>query len=157
MSTLFRVEREPAAAHGLSDVAVVRLYGPLFFGAVAKLEALVDDLPPGTSALVLDAHQLVSIDASGLTAFENMHRVLARNDIRLVVVGAQRAAADGAAPLGPRFGDRRRQPGARSRRRLRRARRRAQIVHAPPRRAGERPGLRYPFGKGRRAWDISTN
>jgi SulP family sulfate permease len=87
MSTVFRVEREPAAAHALSDVAVVRLYGPLFFAAVAKLEALVDDLPPGTTALVLDAHQLVSIDGSGLTAFENMHRALVRNHVRLVVAG----------------------------------------------------------------------
>ncbi len=87
MSTLFRVEREPAATHGLSDVAVVRLYGPLFFAAVAKLEALVDELPPETTALVLDAHQLVSIDSSGLSAFENMHRSLVRKGIRLVVAG----------------------------------------------------------------------
>ena len=43
--------------------------------------------PPGTTALVLDAHQLVSIDASGLTAFENMHRALVRKGIRLVVAG----------------------------------------------------------------------
>ena len=87
MSTLFRVEREPASAHALSDVVVVRLYGPLFFAAVAKLEALADDLPPGTTALILDAHQLVSIDASGLASFENMHRALVRNNVRLVVAG----------------------------------------------------------------------
>jgi SulP family sulfate permease len=85
MSTLFRVEREPSAA--LSDVAVVSLYGPLFFAAVAKLETLADELPPGTTALVLDAHQLVSIDASGLAAFENMHRSLVRKDVRLIVAG----------------------------------------------------------------------
>jgi sulfate permease, SulP family len=87
MSMLFRVEHESAAAHALSDVAVVRLYGPLFFAAVAKLEALVEELPPGTTALVLDAHQLVSIDASGLAALENMHRTLLRNNVRLVVAG----------------------------------------------------------------------
>ena len=87
MSTLFRVEREPAAAHGLSDVTVARLYGPLFFAAVAKLEALPDELPPGTTALVLDAHQMVSIDTSGLAAFENLHRTLVRSGIRLVVSG----------------------------------------------------------------------
>ena len=87
MSTVFRVEREPAAAHGLSDVTVARLYGPLFFAAVAKLEALPDELPPGTTALVLDAHQMVSIDTSGLAAFENLHRTLVRSGIRLVVSG----------------------------------------------------------------------
>ena len=87
MGTLFRVEPDtlhPVTARG---VITYRLYGPLFFAAVAKLEALPDELPPGTTTLVLDAHQLVSIDASGLTAFENVHRVLTRAKIRLVLVG----------------------------------------------------------------------
>ncbi len=87
MGTLFRVEPDtlhPVTARG---VITYRLYGPLFFAAVAKLEALPDELPPGTTTLVLDAHQLVSIDASGLTAFENVHRALTRAKIRLVLVG----------------------------------------------------------------------
>ncbi len=46
-----------------------------------------DDVPAGPSSLVLDAHQLVSIDASGLTAIENVHRALACMKIRLIVVG----------------------------------------------------------------------
>jgi SulP family sulfate permease len=87
MGALFRVEPDelhPATARG---VVAYRLYGPLFFAAVAKLEALPDELPPGTTTLVLDARQLVSIDASGLTALENVHRALARANIRLVLVG----------------------------------------------------------------------
>lgn len=87
MGALFRVEPDtlhPVTARG---VIAYRLYGPLFFAAVAKLEALPDELPPGTTTLVLDAHQLVSIDASGLTAFENVHRALTRAKIRLVLVG----------------------------------------------------------------------
>jgi SulP family sulfate permease len=87
MGALFRVEPDelhPVAARG---VVAYRLYGPLFFAAVAKLEALPEQLPPGTTTLVLDAHQLVSIDASGLTAFENVQRALARAGVRLVVVG----------------------------------------------------------------------
>jgi MFS superfamily sulfate permease-like transporter len=55
-------------------VVAYRLYGPLFFAAVAKLEALPDRLPPGTTTLALDAQQLISIDASGLDAFESVHR-----------------------------------------------------------------------------------
>ena len=77
----------PAHAASAPGVVAYRLYGPLFFAAVAKLEALPDQLPPGTTTLALDAHQLVSIDASGLDAFENVHRALARAGIRLVVVG----------------------------------------------------------------------
>ena len=87
MGALFRVEAEPAPAGVPEGVAVYRLYGPLFFAAVAKLESLPDELPPGTSTLALDARQLVSIDASGLTAFESVHRALARARVRLVVAG----------------------------------------------------------------------
>jgi len=87
MGTLFRVEPDLVHAASAPGVVAYRLYGPLFFAAVAKLEALPDELPPATTTLVLDAHQLVSIDASGLDAFETLHRTLARADIRLVVVG----------------------------------------------------------------------
>ena len=87
MGALFRVEPDLAHAASAPGVVAYRLYGPLFFAAVAKLEALPDQLPPGTTTLALDAHQLVSIDASGLDAFENVHRALARAGIRLVVVG----------------------------------------------------------------------
>jgi sulfate permease, SulP family len=86
MGTLFRVERDPVST-GRAGTAVFRLYGALFFGAVTKLESLPDDLPVETTALVLDARQLVSIDASGLTALENVHRTLARGGVRLVAFG----------------------------------------------------------------------
>ncbi len=85
MSALFRVEPDRAPAP--PGVAVYSLYGPLFFAAVAKLESVADELPPGTTVLVLDAHQLVSTDASGLNAIENLHRALARAGVRLVVAG----------------------------------------------------------------------
>ncbi|MDQ6640356.1 MAG: SulP family inorganic anion transporter, partial [Pseudomonadota bacterium] len=87
MGSLFQVEPDDLHAASAPGVAAYRLYGSLFFAAVAKLEALPDELAPGTTTLVLDAHQLVSIDASGLDAFESVHRALARARIRLVVVG----------------------------------------------------------------------
>ena len=87
MGALFRVEPDELHPVTAPGVVAYRLYGPLFFAAVAKLEALPDELAPGTTTLVLDAHRLVSIDASGLTAFENVHRALSRASIRLVVVG----------------------------------------------------------------------
>jgi SulP family sulfate permease len=84
MGALFRVEPDGVAPPG---VAVYSLYGALFFAAVAKLESVAEEMPPGTTALVLDAHQLVSIDASGLNSIESLHRTLARMHARLVVVG----------------------------------------------------------------------
>jgi SulP family sulfate permease len=82
MSALFRVEVVAGAAPGLR---IVRLYGSLFFGAVAKLEAIGEGLPPGTRTVVLEMHQLVSIDASGLDALQQLHRVLERERVRLVL------------------------------------------------------------------------
>jgi SulP family sulfate permease len=87
MGALFRVEADREGAAMAPGVVAYRLYGALFFAATAKLEALPEALPPGTSTLVLDGQQLVSIDASGLDALENMHRALARANVRLVLVG----------------------------------------------------------------------
>ena len=76
--------RAPRHARACS---VYRLFGPLFFGAVGKIEALPAQLPPLTRAVVLEMHRLITMDASGLDAFENVHRALARAGVRLVVVG----------------------------------------------------------------------
>jgi SulP family sulfate permease len=81
MGTLFGVAVEPGAPAG---VRVCRLYGALFFGALTKLEAIGEDLPAGTRAVVLEMHQLVSIDASGLDALAQLHRNLDRDGILLV-------------------------------------------------------------------------
>ena len=82
MSTLFRVE---PLADSPPGVQVYRLYGSLFFGAVAKLEGVADTLPPGTRAVVLEMHRLVSLDTSGLDALEQLHRALTRQEVRLLL------------------------------------------------------------------------
>ncbi len=82
MSTLFRVEID---ATGPPDVRICRLYGSLFFGAVGKLEAIAEGLAPGTRAVVLETHQLVSMDTSGLEALKQLHRALERRDVRMVL------------------------------------------------------------------------
>ncbi len=82
MSTLFNVETDPAPPEG---VHIARLYGSLFFGAVTKLEAIGENLAPGTRAVVLEMHQLVSVDSTGLDALEQLHRVLKRGGVRLLL------------------------------------------------------------------------
>ena len=82
MSTLFGVENDPSAPPG---VRVCRLYGSLFFGAVAKLERIGENLPSGTEAVILEMHQLVSIDSSGLDALQQLHRNLCRQGVRLLL------------------------------------------------------------------------
>jgi SulP family sulfate permease len=117
MSTLFRVEAMPGSPTG---VHVLRLYGALFFGAVNKVEAIAQHLPAGTHTVVLEMHQLVKIDNSGLDALSQLHRALGRQQVRLVVcdlneqpraiihsagfdavLGPQNLAADLAAALAP--------------------------------------------------------
>ena len=88
MGTLFSVN--PAAAHSVegdlpSGVAVFELFGALFFGAVGKLEALPAQLPAGTRRVVLDMHQLISLDSSGIDALQQLHRRLGRLGVALVL------------------------------------------------------------------------
>ena len=84
MSTLFRLEPDAAAA-APAGVQVLRLYGALFFGAVAKVEAVAEQLPEGTHTLVMEMNRLVLMDASGLDALEQLQRLLARQQIRLLL------------------------------------------------------------------------
>ncbi|KQV90457.1 SulP family inorganic anion transporter [Rhizobacter sp. Root1221] len=81
MSALFRVE----PAGGPAGVAVFRLYGALFFGAVAKVEAVAEAVPADARVVVLEMHQLVSMDTSGLDALQQLHRTLARQGVALVL------------------------------------------------------------------------
>jgi SulP family sulfate permease len=87
MGTLFSVKPHALAA-GESlppGVHVLDLYGSLFFGAVGKIEALPEQLPAGTRAVVLDMQRLVLMDSSGLDALEQMHRTLQRQGVALVL------------------------------------------------------------------------
>ncbi|WP_280152646.1 SulP family inorganic anion transporter [Piscinibacter sp. XHJ-5] len=81
MSTLFRLEPHAAPA----GVHVLRLYGALFFGAVSKMEAVAESLPPGTHAVVLEMHRLVLIDTSGLDSLRQLQRALERQGVRLLL------------------------------------------------------------------------
>lgn len=74
MSTLFTVElvrREGPLLH-------YKLYGSLFFGAVAKLDGVVQAVENGPDApvVVLDALQLVHLDTSGLDALRQLHKAV---------------------------------------------------------------------------------
>ena len=82
MSTLFRVELDPAAPPG---VRLHHLFGSLFFGAVAKVEAVGEALPAGTTAVVLEMHRLVLMDSTGLDAVKQLQRTLKRQGVRLVL------------------------------------------------------------------------
>jgi sulfate permease, SulP family len=74
MSSLFSVElvrREGA-------VIQYKLYGSLFFGAVSRIDEVVQAVEKGPNApvVILDALQLVHLDTSGLDSLRQLHKVV---------------------------------------------------------------------------------
>lgn len=83
MSQLFRVS--PVSAALPAGVQGAELVGSLFFGSVDKVEGLLDQLRPGTHALVLDLQRLVQLDSSGLEALRELHKALHARGVRLLL------------------------------------------------------------------------
>jgi SulP family sulfate permease len=82
VSDLTRVE---AVTTGDTEIAAFRIFGALFFGSVGKLEPLLD---PGTTSarfVVLDMHQVISLDNSALETLEALRHVLAERNGLLVL------------------------------------------------------------------------
>ena len=55
-----------------------KLFGALFFGAVAKIDVVVQAVEngPHEPVVVLDALQLVHLDSSGLDALRQLHKAV---------------------------------------------------------------------------------
>ena len=87
MSQLFSVLPVAAtAAEPLPPgVQVFELFGPLFFGAVGKVEAISKQVAPGTRTVVLDMHRMISLDNSGLEALDQLLHALERQQVRLLL------------------------------------------------------------------------
>lgn len=89
MSTLFSVEL--VASEG--ERSRYRLYGSLFFGAAAKMDAVVQAVETGPPApeVVLDAAQLVHLDTSGLDALRQLRKAVEHKggELRLENLPAQ--------------------------------------------------------------------
>ena len=71
-------------------VAAYRIFGSLFFGAVGKLEALMEtssgDTPP--EVLVLDLHMVINLDSTCLDTLEGLHRSLRKRGATLLLCDA---------------------------------------------------------------------
>jgi len=94
VATLTRVERigadilTQAIPEGVPpQVHVYHVYGSLFFGAVSKLERLLDPLVAPPRVMVLELHQLIQLDTTGLDALESIHRNLVKHGGHMVLCG----------------------------------------------------------------------
>ena len=72
MGALFRVDREATPLPFADDVVVYRLRGPLFFGAVAKVEGMAEALPAGAQVLVVDAEHQADPASAPLAVLERL-------------------------------------------------------------------------------------
>ena len=87
ISALTRIEPvDLGGAH--PRVAAYKLFGSLFFGAVGKLEALLDEERSHVDVVVLELHQVINLDTTGLDTIEALHRVLREEGRHLVLAGA---------------------------------------------------------------------
>jgi SulP family sulfate permease len=85
MSSLFQVVMVSQTA----NEACFRLYGSLFFGAVAKIDPIlnvVESAPQGLT-IRLDVQSLQVLDASGLDVLEQLQKAIVSRGGRLVLAG----------------------------------------------------------------------
>jgi SulP family sulfate permease len=85
MSGLFQV----AEVSCDDNEACFKLHGALFFGAVAKIDTIlnvVENAPQGLTVR-LDLHSLQSLDTSGLDALEQLHKAITVRGGRLILSG----------------------------------------------------------------------
>jgi len=86
---LLGADAPPAAQApgGAGQIRAYKLFGSLFFGAVGKIEALLDEKRDRVAVLILEMHQVINLDSTGLDAIEALHRVLREEGSQLVLAG----------------------------------------------------------------------
>ena len=84
ISGLTRVEPIESSEPG---VEAYRISGSLFFGAVAKMDPLLDPRRRLPRVLILDLAQLLNMDTTGLETLETLHRMLSKRGSTLILAG----------------------------------------------------------------------
>jgi SulP family sulfate permease len=63
-----------------------RVFGSLFFGSTSRLEPLLTRTEFPREALILDLHQMINLDTTGLDSLRTLERRLREHGCRLVLV-----------------------------------------------------------------------
>ena len=97
MSELTRIERRPLREEasephflypdGTMRVAAWQLFGSLFFGAVNKLEELLDPAAGHPEVVILDMTRLIQLDTTGLEGLESLRDKLKKRGCALLLCG----------------------------------------------------------------------
>ncbi len=92
VSDLTRVEPIPLDG-APAGVAAYKLFGSLFFGAVGKLDALFDARATPARVLILEMHQVINLDTTGLETLQSLAATLRKRGGTLVLCGLTRQPA----------------------------------------------------------------
>jgi sulfate permease, SulP family len=95
ISGLTRVEpirevEERMAGVDQRQVEAFSVSGSLFFGAVSKMDGLLDPKRTLPRVMILDLSQLINMDTSGLETLETLHRMLAKRGSTLILAAIPR-------------------------------------------------------------------
>lgn len=97
ISSLTRIELIPSDSLNVPlprGVMAYSIFGSLFFGAVGKLEGLITPQTMPEKALILELHQLINMDATGLDALETIHKALQQQGSQLILCGPNQQPLD---------------------------------------------------------------
>jgi SulP family sulfate permease len=111
-----REKEEKAAEVDVRQVEAFRISGSLFFGAVSKMDGLLDPKRKLPRIMILDLTQLLNLDNTGLETLETLHGMLQKRGGILMLCGLQQQpswlvsqsgliAAVGAENIVPTLGD----------------------------------------------------
>lgn len=70
-----------------TGIAAYSIYGSLFFGAVGKMEMLIEPTAIPSRAMILELHQLISLDTTGLDMLDTIHKTLHKRGSQLLLCG----------------------------------------------------------------------
>ncbi|MFN8695436.1 MAG: SulP family inorganic anion transporter [Burkholderiales bacterium] len=92
ISSLTKVEEIDLAGFGITQstgrsIGAYRLFGSPFFGSVTKLEHLLDPQRSLPDVVILEMHQVINLDTTGLDALESLHLLIQRRGGRLILAG----------------------------------------------------------------------
>jgi SulP family sulfate permease len=94
ISSLTRVEpiaevEESVAGVNAREVEAFRIFGSLFFGAISKMDGLLDPRRRTPRVTLLDLGQLLNMDTTGLEALETLHGMLEKRGGHLILCAVQ--------------------------------------------------------------------
>lgn len=88
ISDLTRLEKLTLPPGTSREIEAYSIYGSLFFGAVSKLEVLLDPSRPMPRVLIFELHQLISLDTTGLETMEMLYNSLKKRGATLLLCSA---------------------------------------------------------------------